>query len=280
MQDNITDIRTSALAATSNEKIGLEVDRASGVYIYDKSGKRYIDFISGIAVNNLGHNHPAIVTAVKKQASSYMHTMVYGEYEQESQIELANLITNNLPDPLDKVFFTNSGSEAVEGALKLAKKFTGKQEIIAFDKAYHGSSHGALSVTGDEDIKEGYGPLLPNIKHLQFNELQFLGHINKDTAAVIIEPIQGEAGTRPANIAYMTTLQYRCHETSTLLILDESQTGFGRMGTLFAMEYFSIIPDILILAKAIGGGMPLGAFIAKETMMEVLSHDPALAIAS
>jgi acetylornithine/N-succinyldiaminopimelate aminotransferase len=264
------------LAQTSDSPIAIEVDHAEGMYVYDVHGKSYLDLISGISVSNLGHSHPAIVNAVKNQAEKYMHLMVYGEFIESPQVHLASLLTSVLPPSLDNVFLVNSGSEAVEGALKLAKRFTGRQGIVSFNQAYHGSSHGALSVTGSESIKRSFRPLLPGISFLPFNHIPSLERIDSSIACVIIEPVQGEAGVIIPDKPFMKALRRRCSETGSLLIFDEIQTGFGRTGNLFAFMDLGILPDILLLAKGMGGGMPLGAFIASGEIMRVLTCSPVL----
>ena len=244
--------------------------------MHDKQGKAYIDLISGIGVSNLGHSNPYVIAAIKDQLDKYMHLMVYGEYVQTPQVRFAEKLISLLPANLQSVYFTNSGAEAVEGALKLAKRFTGRQQIIAFHNSYHGSTHGALSVMGNEEFKQAYRPLLPGITFINFNDTNDLDKIDEQTACVIIETIQGEAGIRVPDAAYMQALRARCNETRTLLILDEIQTAFGRTGTLFAFEHFEIVPDILLLAKALGGGMPVGAFIASHDIMSALKENPIL----
>ncbi|MBI5219851.1 MAG: aspartate aminotransferase family protein [Bacteroidia bacterium] len=264
------------LAQTSGFPMLLEIEKAEGIYLYDKSGKKYIDLISGVSVSNTGHRHPEVVKAVKKQVDQYIHVMVYGEYIQSPQVKFAKLLTDNLPESLNSVYLVNSGSEAVEGALKLAKRYTGRFEIISFRNAYHGSTHGALSVTGNETMKNSFRPLLPDVWFLNFNNSNDLKNISNQTACVIIEPIQGEAGIIVPDKNYLRQLRRRCTETGTLLIFDEIQTGFGRTGSLFAFEQEGAIPDILLIAKGIGGGMPLGAFIADKTIMDSFKTDPAL----
>jgi len=264
------------LAQTSPAPLALEITSADGIYLTDVQGKTYIDLISGISVSSTGHRHPRIIAAIENQLKRYLHLMVYGEYIQEPQVLLAAKLAEILPPQLSSVYFVNSGSEAVEGALKLAKRFTGRHEIIAFKNAYHGSSHGSLSVTGNEDLKIRYRPLLPSIKHLQFNKLDELSEISTRTACVIIEPVQGEAGVVPSQTEFISALRKRCNETGCLLIFDEIQTGMGRTGKLFAFEHHDAVPDILLLAKAFGGGMPLGAFISSPEIMHCLTHDPAL----
>ncbi len=263
-------------AQTTNFPLLLEFERAEGIYMYDKAGRAYIDLISGIGVSNLGHSNPFVVSAIKDQLDKYMHLMVYGEYVQTPQVRFAEKLISLLPANFQSVYFTNSGAEAVEGALKLAKRFTGRQQIIAFHNSYHGSTHGALSVMGNEEFKQAYRPLLPGVTFINFNNQGDLDKINEQTACVIIETIQGEAGIRVPDAAYMQALRARCSETGTLLILDEIQAAFGRTGKLFAFEHFNIVPDILLLAKALGGGMPVGAFIASHDIMSVLKENPIL----
>ena len=263
-------------AQTTNFPLLLEFERAEGVYMYDKQGRAYTDLISGIGVSNLGHSNPYVVNAVKSQLDKYMHLMVYGEYVQTPQVRFAEKLISLLPPNLQSVYFTNSGAEAVEGALKLAKRFTGRQQVIAFHNSYHGSTHGALSVMGNEEYKQAYRPLLPGVNFISFNNTGDLDNINDQTACVIIETIQGEAGIRVPDAAYMQALRNRCDETGALLILDEIQAAFGRSGKLFAFEHFNIVPDILLLAKALGGGMPVGAFISSHRIMQALKENPIL----
>jgi acetylornithine/N-succinyldiaminopimelate aminotransferase len=263
-------------AQTTNFPLLLEIERAEGIYMYDKSGRAYIDLISGIGVSNLGHSHPYVVSAIKEQLDKYMHLMVYGEYVQTPQVRFAEKLVSLMPQNLQSVYFTNSGAEAVEGALKLAKRFTGKSQIVAFDNSYHGSTHGALSVMGNEEFKQAYRPLLPGVSFGRFNNVGDLNMINDQTACVIIETIQGEAGIKVPDASFMNALRNRCNETGALLILDEIQAAFGRTGKLFAFEHFNIIPDILLLAKALGGGMPLGAFISSDVIMSALKENPIL----
>lgn len=264
------------LAQTSDSPLLLQIERASGVYMYDGNNKRYLDLISGIGVSNIGHCHPKVVKAVQDQSAKYMHLMVYGEFIQSPQVELSTKLIATLPGKLDSVYLVNSGSEAVEGALKLAKRYTRRREIISCKNAYHGSSHGALSVMGNEFFKQSFRPLLPGIKHIEYNSLADLDLITEQTAAVIVETIQGEAGVRVASSEYMTALRKKCTEIGALLILDEIQCGFGRTGTFWAFEQYNIIPDILLTAKGMGGGMPIGAFIANHEIMSTLSNDPVL----
>jgi len=254
----------------------IEIVEAKGIFLTDANGKIYIDLVSGVSVSNLGHGHPKVVEAVKEQAEKYMHLMVYGKYIQTPQVKFAEKLTQNLPRQLQSVFFVNSGSEAIEGALKLAKRVTGRTEFIAFRNAYHGSTQGALSMLGSEEMKYAYRPLLPDIRFLDYNRIAQLKEITNKTAAVLIEPIQAEAGIIIPDKNYMLELRKRCDETGTLLIFDEVQMGFGRMGKLFGFEHFDIVPDILCIAKAMGGGMPIGAFVSSKENMDMLKHHPAL----
>lgn len=264
------------IGQTSETPVMLEIKRAEGVYIYDINDRSYIDFISGISVSNLGHSHPDIVRAVKDQADRYMHQMVYGEFILEPQVKLAENLANHLPSKLSTVYFVNSGSEAVEGAIKLAKRFTGRTEIISFRNAYHGSTHGALSVMGNEEFKNSFRPLIPGVKFLDFNEPDQLEEISVETACVLVEPIQGEAGIILPENKFLEKLRKRCTQTGAQLIFDEIQTGFGRTGKLFALDLFRVVPDILTMAKGLGGGMPIGAFAASHEMMSMFKTDPVL----
>lgn len=263
-------------AQTSDSPLLLEFKRASGVWIYDINDKPYMDLIAGIGVSNLGHCHPNVVNAVKNQAETYMHLMVYGEYIQNPQVQLATLLTAQLPSNLDSCYFVNSGAEAVEGAMKLAKRVTGRKEIISCKNAYHGSTQGALSLMSTDYFKTNFNPLLPNINHISFNDLNDLDKITEETAAVFIEPVQGEAGIRPAKKDYLEALRKKCNETGTFLVFDEIQTGYGRTGHLFCFQKYDVIPDILLLAKGIGGGMPIGAFISSKTNMDNFTSNPIL----
>ena len=263
-------------AQTTNFPLLLEFERAEGVYMYDVAGKAHTDLISGIGVSSLGHGNPKVIAAIKHQVDQYMHLMVYGEYVQTPQVRFAEKLVSVLPENLQSVYFTNSGAEAVEGALKLAKRYTGRQQIIACHNSYHGSTQGALSVMGNEEFKQAYRPLLPGVSFIRFNKTDDLLFITDQTACVIIETVQGEAGIRVPDFAYMQALRKRCDETGTLLILDEIQAAFGRTGKLFAFEHFGIVPDILLLAKALGGGMPVGAFISSNSIMGALKENPIL----
>lgn len=264
------------IAQTSDSPLMLEIIRAEGIYMFDDEQNRYMDLISGISVSNLGHCHPAVVDAVKQQAETYMHLMVYGEYVQSPQVKLAEAISNTLPKPLDSVYFVNSGSEAVEGAMKLAKKYTGRSEIISAYNGYHGSTQGTLSLSSDEELKKGYGPFLPHIKHIEFGNKADLTMITEHTACVILETIQGEAGIIISNADYWQNLKERCNETGTLLIADEIQTGFGRTGKFWGFEHYGFVPDIIVSAKGMGSGMPIGAFVSSKKIMEVISINPIL----
>ena len=264
------------LAPTSTEPMAFPVTRAQGALLYDDADRPFIDLIGGISVCNVGHCHPKVVAAIQQQAASYLHVMVYGEVVQSPQVQYATLLTAHLPASLDCVYFTNSGAEAVEGAMKLAKRITGRNEIIACHNSYHGSTQGALSLLGDEYWRSAYRPLLPGIRHVQHNDFDSLQYITEHTACIILETIQAEAGVLAPSADWMQALRKRCHATGTLLVLDEIQVGFGRTGTLWAFEQYNIVPDILLLGKALGGGMPLGAFIASGEMMQALADKPVL----
>jgi len=263
-------------AQTSPEPLMLEFVKAKGIYIYDAAGKKHIDLIAGIGVSNVGHCHPTVVKAIQEQAETYMHLMVYGEYVQTPQVNFAKALADILPKSLNCTYFLNSGTEAVEGAMKLAKRYTGRKGFIACKNAYHGSTQGAESLMESDFYSSGYGPFLPNVSFIQHNNIDDLDKITEEIAAVFIEPIQGEAGIRVADLEYMQALRAKCNETKTLLIFDEIQSGFGRSGKMFAFEHYNVIPDVLLLAKGIGGGMPIGAFISSLEIMSVLSHSPIL----
>jgi acetylornithine/succinyldiaminopimelate/putrescine aminotransferase len=254
----------------------VNIKQAKGVKLIDESGKEYIDLISGISVSNIGHCHPKVLSAINEQAQKFMHLMVFGEFNQSPQVKYAKQLTDLLPPQLNSVFYTTSGSEATEGALKLAKRVTGRTEIICFKNAYHGSTHGALSVMGDEFFKNSFRPLLPDIKILELNNFNDLDQISSRTACVIIEPIQGEAGVRKANTDFLKLLREKCNTYCALLIFDEIQTGFGRTGSLFAFEQVGVIPDVLLIAKGMGGGLPIGAFVSSQKLMGCLTSDPVL----
>lgn len=264
------------IAQTSNTPRLLEVERAEGVYLYDPRGKSYLDLVSGFAVSNIGHRHPRVIKAIHDQLEKYLHVTVYGEFVQAPQVKFAEKLCTVLPEPLRSVYFVNSGAEATEGAMKLARRFTGRSEIISCHNAYHGSTQGALSLMGNEYYKQAYRPLLPDIRHIRFNDAADLGLITRKTAAVVMETIQGEAGVRVPDGEYMQALRERCNDTGTLLVLDEIQTAFGRTGKFFAFEHFGIVPDILLTAKGMGGGMPVGAFISSKEIMDSLKDNPIL----
>ena len=263
-------------AQTSAHPLVLEVSNASGSYIYDTKGVAYLDFIAGVSVNTLGHNHSAISKAIKDQLDNYSHVMVYGEFVQQPQLELAKLLANNIPDPLETVYLTNSGTEAAEGALKLAKRYTGKSEIIAAKNGYHGNTQGAMSVCGAEEQNSAFRPLIPGIKFIEFNNKRDIDKITKSTAAVILETIQGGAGFIEPKNNYLKNIKEKCEKMGALLILDEIQSGIGRTGKLFGFENYGITPDIIITGKGLGGGMPIGAFIASHKVMSYLKQHPKL----
>ncbi|MFC5191192.1 aspartate aminotransferase family protein [Algoriphagus aquatilis] len=264
------------LAQTTDFPLMIEVEKAEGIYLFGPNGEKYIDLISGIGVSNVGHRHPKVLSAIQSQLDKYLHLMVYGEYVQTPQTLLAKALSDTLPSHLNNVYLVNSGSEAVEGALKLAKRYTNRREILSCVNAYHGSSHGSLSVGGNEIFKRAYRPLLPGISHIFYGSYSDLEKITDQTAAIIIETIQGEAGIRVACREYFQALRKKCNETGTLLILDEIQAGFGRTGKMWAFEHFDILPDILVCAKGMGGGMPIGAFIANREVMGVFKNNPLL----
>ena len=266
----------SKVAQTSKFPLGLEIEKAEGIFLFDKEGKKYFDFISGISVSNLGHNNLKIISAIKDQLDKHLHLMVYGEYIQSIQVKFAEMLTKFLPEKLNSVYFTNSGAEAIEGAMKLSKRFSGRTEIVSFRNAYHGSTQGALSIIGGEEFKNSFRPLLPDTRLLEFNSVKQLEEITNKTACVIIEVIQGEAGVIPSEKKFLQKLREKCNETKTLLIFDEIQTGMGRTGKLFAFEHYGVIPDVICLAKAVGGGMPLGAFVSSKAIMDSLTNDPVL----
>lgn len=263
-------------AQTSNFPRLLEIEKAEGIFLFDVNGKKYIDLVSGFAVSNIGHRNPYVINAIKNQLDKYMHLTVYGEFVQAPQVKFAKRLVSILPPSLSSVYFTNSGTEATEGALKLAKRYTNRSHIVAFENSYHGSTQGALSVMGNEYYKQAYRPLLPDISFISLNQTEQLEQITEQTAAVIVEAIQGEAGIRVPEENYFKKLREKCNQTGSLLIIDEIQTGFGRTGRLFAFEHYHIIPDILLLAKGMGGGMPIGAFIAHKNIMDSLKDNPIL----
>ena len=264
------------LAQTSDAPLALDIVKAQGNYLYDRAGKAYLDLIGGISVCNVGHTHPKVVAAIQKQAASYLHVMVYGELIQSPQVDYASQLAQLLPNPLSAVYFTSSGSEATEGAIKLARRVTGKVEIVAAHKSYHGSTLGALSVMGDEYWRNAFRPLMPGVWHHDYNSEAFLNAINEKTACVIIEAVQAESGVHMPDKEWMQALRKKCSALGALLIVDEIQTGFGRTGKMWGFEHSDIIPDIVLLGKALGGGMPLGAFVAFKEHMQQLSNNPVL----
>lgn len=264
------------VAQTSDAPLLLEIDRAEGIYLYDTEGKAYLDLIAGISVSNLGHCHPVISQAIKAQIDRYLHTMVYGEFVLSPQVQLAHLLQAQLPSSLNCTYFVNSGAEATEGAMKLAKRYTGRHEIVACRQAYHGSTQGALSLMSDAFFTAPFRPLLPGITHIDFNEEDQLHQITERTACVIMEPIRAEVGVLTPKDDYLKKVKTRCEAVGALLVFDEIQVGCGRTGTLFAFEQYNVVPDILLLAKGFGGGMPLGAFIASKEIMQALTHNPYL----
>lgn len=270
------DIFLNNIAQTTGAPFLISIERAEGIYLYSPEGKRYTDLISGISVSNIGHRHPKVIDAIKAQLDKHMHVMVFGEYIQSAPNLLAKKISELLPPSLNCTYFVNSGTEANEGALKLAKRVTGRTEIISCHKSYHGSTHGSLSISGNEVKKRTFRPLLPDVRFIHFNSIPDLDQITERTACVIMETVQGDAGVRVPTKEYMKGVRKRCDETGALLILDEIQCGMGRTGTLFAFEQFGIVPDILTTAKAFGGGLPIGAFIADKKLMQTLMHDPIL----
>ncbi len=276
MQINNRELFLKHIAQTSPSPMMLEIERAEGVYIYDTAGNKHLDFISGISVSSVGHAHPNVIKAIEAQIRKYAHIMVYGETIQAPILNYAQLLTSYLPSNLNTIYFVNSGSEATEGAMKLAKGYTSRSEIISFENAYHGSTQGALSIMGNEKLKTKYRPLLPDTRVITFNNEAHLSYITEKTAAVFVEPIRAECGIQIPNNNYLKKLQQRCKDTGTLLVCDEIQTGFGRTGTLFAFEQFDIVPDILLLGKAMGGGLPIGAFISDRKIMQTFSENPPL----
>ncbi len=260
---------------TSEAPLMLEVEKADGIYLYEKENK-YVDLIAGVSVSNLGHGHPAVVEAVKKQAEKYMHLMVYGEYIQSPQVEFARLLADQLPETLQSVYFVNSGSEANEAALKLAKRYTGRSEVIGFKHAYHGSTQALMSLISDTDWTKNFRPLLPGVKLLDYNVVEQLTEITEDVACVVVEAVQAEAGIIEGDYEFMQALKKRCEETGTLLLVDEIQTGFGRTGSLFAFQQYGITPDLFTIAKGMGGGMPIGAVVASKEIMDSFKTNPVL----
>ena len=264
------------LAQTNDAPLALEIEKAEGLYLYDTEGRKYIDLISGIAVSNLGHRHPNVMRAIAEQSEKYLHTLVYGEFVLSPQVKLATKLAELLPETLNCAYFVNSGTEATEGAIKLAKRYTGRKNLVSFKNAYHGSTNGALSLMSDEYFTAPYRPLLPGVRHLEFNNFEHLLEIDETCAAVIVEPIRAEGGVELPLDNYLQELRKRCSETGTLLVFDEIQVGCGRTGKMFAFEHYNVVPDILLLAKGFGGGMPIGTFISSREIMSSLTHDPVL----
>jgi len=264
------------VAQTSSAPLGLEIVKADGCVLYDIAGKEYIDLIGGISVANTGHRHPKVIQAIRDQLDHYLHIMVYGEFVESPQVQYAKLLTDHLPSSLNSIYFTNSGAEAVEGAMKLAKRVTNRTQIIAFKNSYHGSTQGALSIIGDEYWRNAFRPLLPGVLHLDYNSAESIAMINEETACVIAETVQAEAGIIAPNKDWMQALRKKCTATGTLLVLDEIQAGFGRTGKLWGFENFGLEPDVLLLGKALGGGMPLGAFISDKQLMDSFTDNPVL----
>lgn len=264
------------VAQTSPAPVGLEIVKAEGNYLYDAEGDKYLDMIGGISVCNIGHRHPAVVAAIKQQADEYLHVMVYGELVQSPQVKYAELLVQHLPAGLDCVYFTNSGAEATEGALKLARRATGRTDVIACNNSYHGNTLGALSVMGDEYWRNAFRPLLPGVWHCNYNSDELIDAVNEHTSCVLIETVQGEAGVIAPDGGWLKRLRQKCTDTGALLVFDEIQCGFGRTGKLWGFEHYGVVPDVLLLGKALGGGMPLGAFIAARDTMQLLTHSPVL----
>ena len=263
-------------AQTTPFASGFEVEKAVGNYIYGKDGKAYLDFVAGVSANTLGHSHPKVINAIKEQADKYLHVMVYGEYAQEKPVALCELLTEATPKPLEVTYLVNSGAEAIDGALKLAKRYTGREEIISMKNSYHGNTHGALSVSGNEVHKREFRPLLPMVSFIEFNNEEEFSKITEKTACVIAETIQGAAGFLTPSQDYFKNLKKRCEEVGALLILDEIQPGFGRTGKLFSFEHYDMVPDILVMGKGMGGGVPVGAFMSSTEIMKSLQHSPKL----
>lgn len=263
-------------AQTTPYAAGFEVEKAEGSYIYGKDGRAYLDFVAGVSANTLGHSHPKVVNAIKEQADKYLHVMVYGEYAQEKPVELCRLLAEATPEPLEVTYLVNSGAEAIDGALKLAKRYTGREEIISMKNSYHGNTHGALSVSGNEFHKREFRPLLPMISFVEFNNEEEFSKITEKTACVIAETIQGAAGFLTPSQNYFKNLKKRCEEVGALLILDEIQPGFGRTGKLFSFEHYDMVPDILVMGKGMGGGVPVGAFMSSAKIMKSLQYSPKL----
>ena len=271
-----TDTFLTLQGQTNQSPYLIDIEKAEGIYIWDKSGKKYMDMIAGVAVNNIGHRHPKVIAAIEQQLNKHLHVMVYGEYIQDAQLSLAENLASILPKSLSCSYIVNSGTEAIEAAIKLAKRYTGRQEIISCKNSYHGSTHGSLSVTGNKEKQSSFKPLLPDVTFIEFNNISSLNSITEKSACVLIETIQGDAGLVKPTQEFITTLREKCNDTGTLLIFDEVQVGMGRTGKMFAFEHYNVIPDILTLGKALGGGMPIGAFISSKEIMHSLTHNPML----
>jgi acetylornithine/N-succinyldiaminopimelate aminotransferase len=274
--DTLTTAFRTHLAQTSPYPLALDIVQAEGCWLTDRSGKRYLDLVAGLAVNNVGHRHPRVVQAIKDQCDRYLHVIPYGEFVQEPQVRFAERLVSLLPPGLDSVYFVNSGTEGIEGALKLSKRITGRTRLVGCRKSYHGSTHGSLSLTDNSNKRYRNLPLLPDVRHITFNEANDLALIDEEVAAVVVEPIQGDAGVRIPDHAWMKALRERCDSVGAMLVFDEVQTGFGRTGKRFAFEHSGVVPDILVLGKALGGGLPMGAFISSREYMELLTHEPVL----
>lgn len=264
------------VAQTSDSSLAFQVSKAEGIYLYNEKGTPYIDCISGISVGNIGYSHPNVIEAIKKQSELYLHTMVYGEHIQSPQVLLAQKLALLTQNKLDSVYFVSSGAEAVEGAIKLARRYTGRKQIVACRNAYHGSTTGAMSLMSNTQYRQVYGPFLEDVAFIDFNNVDSLTKISKKTAAVVVEIVQGEAGYLPINADFLRTLNKQCQQVGALLVFDEIQSGMGRTGKMFAFEHYGVVPDILLLAKALGGGLPLGAFMASKNIMSVFTHNPML----
>jgi acetylornithine/succinyldiaminopimelate/putrescine aminotransferase len=277
VSDDLAALFRRHVCQTSGAPLGITVARAAGSMVWDTAGRPYLDLLAGMGVANVGHTHPEVVTAVRAQAARHLHVMVYGEIVQETQVRLASRLAALLGPPLDVVYFTSSGAEAIEGALKTARKHTGRRRLVAFEGGFHGDTLGALSIGGNAVYRRPFEPLLPEVALLPFDDLGALGAIDRETAAVVVEPVQAEGGVRIPSPAFLPALRRRCDETGALLVLDEVVTGFGRTGRLFAHEHAGVVPDLLVLAKALGGGLPLGAFVGSPAILGTLAHDPPLA---
>ena len=277
MSDDLAALFRRHVCQTSDAPMGMIVQRADGTRVWSDEGVEYLDLLAGMGVANVGHRHPEVLAAIADQLTRHLHVMVYGEFVQDTQVRLATRLAGLLPAPLDVVYFTNSGAEAIEGALKTARKHTGRRGLVAFEGSFHGDTHGALSIGGNPVYRTPFEPLLPGVTFLPFDDVSSLARIDAETAAVVVEPVQAEGGVRVPSAEFLPALRRRCDEVGALLVLDEVVTGFGRTGRLFAFEHWDVVPDLLVLAKALGGGMPLGAFVGSADVMRTLRHDPPLA---